>query len=224
MGLSHHLTNACVSHISRRVREALRESAKDEQTRSKDSLAPITGTPDLDMWLSDTSGCGPDDPLAPAVLDEQPDGLLSTMVTVLDTEEYRQTAFGSVAYKWLVSSLEREIRLSCVGESAPILTPQTLGLPTDDQYAHNIEFRVDWELGEFLKTQYGSLKNPKHSLARAIALTGSACDAQALPCSEYLNQTWPMSGPRVLAAVCETLQTGSHAAGKKNLETLTPLI
>jgi len=36
-------------------------------------------------------------------------------------------------------------------------------------------------------------------IARTITLTGSATDAQALPCEMYLRQTWPASGSNILS-------------------------
>jgi len=66
-------------------------------------------------------------------------------------------------------------------------------------------FTAEWGLASFLDEQYQGQASPEELLAKVITLTGSTSDTQALPCSEYLRQTWPWSGERVLRAVSRAL-------------------
>lgn len=168
-----------------------------------------------------------------------PSGENLNIPTLPDKQEYRQLVFSSVAYEWLVSCLEREICLCRVREpvetgteNVKTVTSYILTVLLDDNEiisrgawskTYKTEFQVVWRLKQFLSTRYGVSENLGQVLRRAIALTGSGCEAQALTCSEYLDQTWPMSGKQVLAAVSEALETGRRAEGKPDFNPLLPL-
>lgn len=46
------------------------------------------------------------------------------------------------------------------------------------------------------------------AMEEAITLTGSLIDAQALPCIEYLRQTWPLSGEYILRLLQKLMDSG----------------
>ena len=67
-------------------------------------------------------------------------------------------------------------------------------------------FDVDWDLQNFLRGQeYDTTL--EIALERAITVTGSARDAQALSCMDYMCQTWPSSGRAVVHAFQKALRS-----------------
>lgn len=54
------------------------------------------------------------------------------------------------------------------------------------------------------------------AVERAITLTGSARDAQALTCVQYLSQTWPLAGEYTMQVVKDVIANGYQ--GRKNGE------
>ena len=71
---------------------------------------------------------------------------------------------------------------------------------------------LDWNPLKFLEEQKYTEK-PDEALKRAITLTGSKNDAQALTASEYLSQTWPATGEFVMELVVRVVRnlTTRHA-------------
>ena len=59
---------------------------------------------------------------------------------------------------------------------------------------------VRWNPTTFISEQE-YLEDPHITLERAITLTGTLTDAQALPCVQYMHQTWPITGERTLRLI-----------------------
>ena len=57
---------------------------------------------------------------------------------------------------------------------------------------------IDWNLLDFMKTQYGD--NGNATLGSVITLSGTALRTQATTCSEYAQKTWPAQGSNVVTA------------------------
>ncbi|KAI9783934.1 MAG: hypothetical protein M1839_002879 [Geoglossum umbratile] len=70
-------------------------------------------------------------------------------------------------------------------------------------------FELDWDPLSFVKEQQ-YVERADKTLERAITLTGSTNDAQALTTSEYLSQTWPATGKFVMQLVADVVR---NAAG-----------
>ena len=144
-------------------------------------------------------------------------------ISLPDMHEYRQAVFDSVAYKTLVSRLERQVRLTLPTETDAMTTirqriPQELARRQHiSRHAESETFTMlisaAWDPLAFLRGQYEGFDALGELLGRVITLTGSMGDAQALPCSEYLSQTWPTIGPHVLAIIAESLRTEKDALG-----------
>ncbi|KAJ5525503.1 hypothetical protein N7494_012153 [Penicillium frequentans] len=66
---------------------------------------------------------------------------------------------------------------------------------------------MDWDPVTFLQEQQ-YLESPEIAIGQAIVLTGSAVMVQALTCSEYLQQTWPSSGMKILELIQELIRPG----------------
>jgi len=145
-------------------------------------------------------------------------------VILPDKHDYREVVFKSEAYKTLVGRITREASLTLITGSDAVSKIRSAILKTlpSQQYVsrhvesemHTMVLRVAWEPVAFLEHEYGSSEKPREMLGRVITLTGSMSNAQALPCSDYLSQTWPMTGPHVLAVVGEALQSGDGATSK----------
>ena len=63
-----------------------------------------------------------------------------------------------------------------------------------------MRFTVAWDPLAFLARE-GYREEPERALGRVICITGSQYIAQALPCREYMRQTWPSTGVQTLALI-----------------------
>lgn len=69
-------------------------------------------------------------------------------------------------------------------------------------------FQVNWDPVTFLREQQ-YLDSPEIAIGQAIVLTGSTATVQALTCREYLQQTWPSSGVKILKLIQEVVTPGN---------------
>jgi hypothetical protein len=65
-------------------------------------------------------------------------------------------------------------------------------------------FKIDWDLPNFLKGQ-GYNTTLEIAVKRAITVTGSSSNAQALSCMDYMCQTWLSSGREVVRVLQKAL-------------------
>jgi hypothetical protein len=73
--------------------------------------------------------------------------------------------------------------------------------------AHKVTFVIEWDPLAFVKEQEYR-EEPDEAIEKAITLTGSAKDAQALTCAQYLCQTWPSTGEHTTRLVKDVLRSG----------------
>ncbi|KAE8359467.1 hypothetical protein BDV27DRAFT_168539 [Aspergillus caelatus] len=73
--------------------------------------------------------------------------------------------------------------------------------------AYNMIFVIEWNPPSFLNEQ-GYKEESGEAVERAITLTGSAEDAQALACAQYLCQTWPSTGGYIIQLVKDVVRAG----------------
>jgi hypothetical protein len=168
-------------------------------------------------WLVGLDDSGPNET-------SQPHDVLSAVVlpdhdevSLPDKRGYRDVVFGSPAYKALVARLKRRARLTQPAETDAMMSIRRRilkELPHERHISRHSEserftmaLRVAWNPKVFFQNQYQGFEAAAELLPRVITLTGSADDAQALPCSDYLFQTWPSTGPHVLNAVKRSLET-----------------
>jgi len=72
-------------------------------------------------------------------------------------------------------------------------------------------FDMSWSPHEFLRDQeYGV--TDEIAFERAITITGSARNAQALTCVEYMRQTWPSSGSELIRTLQKALVTPGQSS------------
>lgn len=142
-------------------------------------------------------------------------------VVLPDKHGYRRVVFDSEAYKTLVVRIVREATLTFVDDSdamRKIRSNILRILPNERRVSRHLESKAftmmlhaAWDPATFLRNEYQVLEKPDEILGRVITLTGSMNNAQALPASDYLKQTWPATGSNVLAAIAEVLRTGERA-------------
>ena len=85
----------------------------------------------------------------------------------------------------------------------PVLPATKLAAPI-----YTVDLHVHWELEEYLKNNFNAKDNAKEKLDYIVTLTGNVTCAQALPCGQYMQQTWPRTGATTLAAIKYALLQG----------------
>ena len=78
--------------------------------------------------------------------------------------------------------------------------PSTIFIPI-----FSVAVRVNWDLQVFLAEEF----DPEDDISSILTITGGTSRAQALPCGEYMCQTWPQSGSNTLLALKHALKAGS---------------
>lgn len=136
-------------------------------------------------------------------------------IHTLELLAYRDFIFKSSAYEWLLASLRREILLTpaepnCMDtirrkiiESLPKFHKFSRKQSTE---AYKITFGIEWDPLAFIREQ-GYREVPDKAIEIAITLTGSAKDAQALSCAQYLCQTWPLAGEHIIQLVKDVVRS-----------------
>lgn len=140
-----------------------------------------------------------------------------------ELKKYRDSIIDDVAYKWLLADLGKHCLL--IPSNPDVMTDireKILhSLPTTQRFSrreppasYKMTYSVEWDPMSFLKDQ-GYKGEPSEAIATVITLIGSTNTAQALTSSQYLQQTWPSSGPMVLQVIEHAigLQHGKDATG-----------
>jgi hypothetical protein len=83
--------------------------------------------------------------------------------------------------------------------------------PRDSPLA--IEYDLQWEVPDFLRNCFAE----GQELSRVLTLTGEAINAQAMSCSDYLEQTWPVLGRVLLEGLQEALYRGKASKLRSNV-------
>lgn len=158
-----------------------------------------------------------------------------------DLPHYRNFVTNNPAYTWLLSRLEREILLVPTEPdhmqtiSNTILKSLSHGPFQKISYSKSphmcdMIFMVDWDPVAFLQEQEYN-EQPNEVFERVITLTGSGADAQALTTAQYLNQTWPLVGEKMLSLLKRAIrlrgevarQTSKHEIKKTSYDRLRSL-
>ncbi|OOQ86355.1 hypothetical protein PEBR_21823 [Penicillium brasilianum] len=139
-------------------------------------------------------------------------------------QKYRECVLENPAYDWLLGDIQRHCLLepSSPDTRAEINSAIVQGLPTQLRFSrresvpsYKVTYSLDWDLVSFLENQEYNESNAK-ALPLVITLTGSREAAQALTCSEYLHQTWPLSAGEMVKLLQDLLEKGpkTKATGK----------
>lgn len=121
------------------------------------------------------------------------------------------------AWNWLVKSLQREAILiradpdlmeeikTKIRDALPASHKVTRRTPSQ---TYEMIFVLEWNPLAFVEEQRYS-ENPDEALERAITLTGSLNNAQALTVKQYLSQTWPTTGEQMMGLISDAVRN-SH--------------
>ena len=132
--------------------------------------------------------------------------------------ETQKILIKSKAYQWLVGRIQT-ILVTTEGTTAESISKMIhIRLNSDElDRLHTATFRTSWSPLRFLREQ-NYQKGENQAIGEVITVTGSAIDAQAMTCAQYMHQTWPVTGDEVLwalqAAMAEII-IGTNVLGSR---------
>jgi hypothetical protein len=137
-------------------------------------------------------------------------------------QEVRSFLMESPAYRWLLLTFQSSLYLSerrgtCIeniSRSVDEVLNSTKDIGGSQPWTFRVTFNLDWNVLEFLRgQQYDTTLGV--AIESAITLTGSAENAQALTCADYMCNTWPSSGHDVLKILQKALDSPDYTASGK---------
>lgn len=203
----------CADRLSRAV-DHFCSSCRDQST-SQDTQAdkiPRHKTEKIDQWDGHSDDL---DPELESFDDDPPP----------DYRVIRSFLRNSPAYSWLLKSIQASACLTDRGVRVMEITRKLEDLfgrysaSKGRRSRYEVHYQIDWNLLEFLrKQQYDT--DEESMVESAIAITGSALNAQALTCLEYMKMTWPTTGPEVLRSLQKAVSSTSVRASTCTLRFL----
>ncbi|KAK6497564.1 hypothetical protein TWF481_011971 [Arthrobotrys musiformis] len=134
-------------------------------------------------------------------------------------EVYRNFLSKAPAFEWLVGSLRREILLNPTEPNSMETIQKAIikSLPssrkiskTRSAEAFSVVFMTNWNPLKFVVEQEYE-DNPNDAIEKAITLTGSIEDAQALTCAQYIRQAWPSTGKFIMKLIKDVVDNWQGA-------------
>ncbi|CVL04069.1 uncharacterized protein FMAN_14837 [Fusarium mangiferae] len=130
--------------------------------------------------------------------------------------QYRQFIQGSEAYRWLLTKISQQSRLSCEEPSLMDKIGNTIREKLKECIPHHkmsrkkasIEFEVSYSVKldvVGLMEGSGIFSSFDKALPNIRCLTGKWDEAQATSVAEYISQTWPQSGSATLSLLQDLL-------------------
>lgn len=132
-------------------------------------------------------------------------------------QAYRELILNSPSYQWLLSNLRRECMLAMSEANAmdeirdyilAVLPASPIISRRKPPETFEVCLWLNWDPVAFCKEQVYT-EAPEQAIERAITLTGTGSTAQALTCSQYMRQTWPLTGIQILQFVT-AFASGEH--------------
>ncbi|KAH7022527.1 hypothetical protein EDB80DRAFT_694949 [Ilyonectria destructans] len=218
--------------IAHRFNDAARGiPEEDASIRPVEKLEEAVVNRNIGQWLQDVSqdnAMGRDDESrdarpdwnqqldAPDEIEEQP--------SLPDKRGYRDAVFNSVAYRWLMTRLIKALVLAPVegddlcahiqSEISACLEQNRSVSSKRASERYTMLFVAEWNPMAFLQEQFLDHSHVRRLLHEVLTLTGSATDAQVLPCAEYVRQTWAATGPALLALLTDALVLEKEVSGE----------
>jgi hypothetical protein len=139
-------------------------------------------------------------------------------------EAYRQILKDAEASTWLLSTLNRDLTLRGIIPSAMQAIRRTILetlreyeprrasggkiihasrwkiSPRRDPQTYVAHFELGWDPVAFLDYEF-SEGEPREFISRIITVTGEEGALQALPCQDYMMQTWPCTAANLLSLI-----------------------
>ncbi|KAK6343489.1 hypothetical protein TWF730_011079 [Orbilia blumenaviensis] len=148
-------------------------------------------------------------------------------------QAYRDCISNDLAYEWLTQTLQSQAHLISGGHTCMddikkkiiAFLPSTRTISkTESSEAFNVCFMTGFKPFDFIKEQeYTGDLEPGDAIMKSITLTGSLDDAQALPCAQYLIQTWPLTGRDIVELIKKVLRGSAVTSHKCTLWDKTEL-
>ena len=190
------------------------EMSEDEglSTRSEDGMSPAEK---IALW---NTAEHPDFPPEPAPVDQQ----LDRVQVPPRYQEVRSFLIDGPAYQWLLenarsSALLTERKGTILEEVTRMIDAKLSSMRTSKTQRSQVfqaNFNMDWDLPNFLRDQeYNTTL--EIAVERAITITGSSSNAQALSCMDYVCQTWPSSGREVVRVLQKALISSNVSCSSK---------
>jgi hypothetical protein len=175
----------------------------DDILRQARNLPSLTTDEKLSYWNTEGSD-------APDIPVEKPE---ESMLIVRENKAPHSPLFtetgkfliGSKAYQWLLERIRADSVLARTGTTADFIRDVIRNRLLADQVdrldePHTTTFEIFWSPLRFLREQ-NYQQGEYQAIGEVITLTGSAVDAQAMTCAQYIHQTWPMTGDETLWAL-----------------------
>lgn len=130
---------------------------------------------------------------------------------------YHNTVFDSTAIDWLIQSITTESQIKLEASEPRFrqlilskLPPETISKYMTSDY--EVVFDLEWYDIMETSLRYETTRDFKHAIRpfqSSIITTGSGTQTQRLTVEQYLTQTWPLTGLRLLSALEEAVKTPS---------------
>ncbi|RGP71793.1 pfs domain [Fusarium sporotrichioides] len=210
--------------ITATFKDVVKDKDNQESSFQCSDKTKTTGGIDIEKWLDGLKTELNDDkstthhPVSSQdYIEEQP--------SLLDIRGYREAALTSVAYRWLLASLVTKLTMGLVNEGLDVSSLLHHKLLNHFEKSRSVSkrepakryfmtFVADWNPTAFLSQQFPNNPDTGRLLDETLTITGSSTDAQILPCSEYLKQTWPTTGPTLLALLRAALKSNDDVSGE----------
>ncbi|ETS73790.1 hypothetical protein PFICI_14736 [Pestalotiopsis fici W106-1] len=144
--------------------------------------------------------------------------------------DYYRVVQNSSAYEWLRGRLRREILYPITGISHiarihEVVLENIAFLKVSWQTSLakcNVQYVVDWDPLDFVTSQdYG--EPPNEVIIRALTLTGSLTNAEALTSGDYIRRTWPDTGEHFLHLLQLLLKSGKGVSHSVRIDDITTI-
>ncbi|KAL6820888.1 hypothetical protein J3E69DRAFT_373784 [Trichoderma sp. SZMC 28015] len=134
-----------------------------------------------------------------------------------DFADHHETVMVNSSFQWVVEKLRREldqVYQASVDQSAmDEISDRIIGKVGRDREIHRrhppkpnrMEFEVTCDILGYVEDQ-GFSEHAADVLPKAITLTGSSVNAQALTIEQYVQQTWPMIGCHLVQTIQKALR------------------
>jgi hypothetical protein len=145
---------------------------------------------------------------------EEDDQLENDQTDSPDLFAYKEFILNSLPYKLLLARLRKEVVLTMPSsdslerirqEIATSLAPYKVSRKQSAQ-SYKLAFVMDWDVLAFIRAQ-GYTEPPDEAFEKAITLTGSSQEAQALTCLQYVSQTWPLAGEHTFRLIQDLIRS-----------------
>ena len=124
----------------------------------------------------------------------------------------------TAAFLWLVNKIKIELLLSSPESSilhtvrdhiSALLSSHERADQTFLQLPATITFEIECDLISFLhKYHFEGTSSFEEIMSKLVTITSDGKDMQALTCKQYMKQTWPCGGQRVLQMLAQILESG----------------